>query len=174
MQGCDDIRVEGVVLAAGDKLQPAAGIDIPVRVPGKGRKAALVRLEFCETGALQPAGGTTETLFDDLAMQSYGLEKLGAPVAGDGRDAHLGEDLVQALVDAAPIAVQRPADGLGTVSVPLGDAEIGQPGMNRRCAEADQDSELVGIAGSTGIDDQVGVAAQAGFDQVVVNGAGRQ
>lgn len=69
-------------------------------------------------GPLDAAGGAGEAEIDHLLVQAHGLEKLRAAVGGDGRDAHLGADLVQPLVDALAEVAQELGDIL-VIDLPL-------------------------------------------------------
>ncbi len=97
------VRIVGVVLAAVDVLQQTALGDGLARIPGKLVERLLFGFELCETDAVNAAGGAREAQIDDFVVQADDFEQLRAAVTGDGRNAHLGNDLVQALVDALAI-----------------------------------------------------------------------
>jgi hypothetical protein len=150
-----------VILAIVDVFQQSAGLqrlaDIPC-IPGQ---AALIVVQILELCPLDAAGGALETEIDHIAVQTDGLEQLRAAIAGDGRDSHFRHDLVQALVDALAVIVE----GAGGVPLPnlsaahhVAQAIVGQIRKDGGGAVPDQAREVMGIAGGSGFDHDVGVA----------------
>ena len=109
-------------------------------------------------------------------MQADDLEQLCATIAGDRRNPHLRDDLVQTLVDALAIALRHL---LGRLVLDLTGARhfvergVGQIRVDHRGAVADQAGEVVWIACGRGLDDDVAVAAQTFLYQPVVDGSDR-
>ena len=95
------VGVVGVILAAVDVFQQAALVDLLARIPRDPVELPLFVLEFVEADTVDAAGRARKTQVDHFAVQADDFEQLRAAVTGDGRYAHLGDDLVQALVDAA-------------------------------------------------------------------------
>ena len=174
LQGLHHVGVEGVVLGVVHVLEQAAR---PRRrgAPGVFGQGARVGRQFREAGALDPAGGASEAQLDHLPRQADDLEQLRAAVAGDRRDAHLGEDLQQPLVQAAAVAALDRREALRVefaAALQLGQRLQRQIGMHGGRAVADQHRHVVRVAGGAGVDQQVGAAAQPGADQRVVHRAG--
>ncbi|MNZ67067.1 hypothetical protein D3C78_853020 [compost metagenome] len=173
LQGVDHIRVVGVVLATVDELEQAALLDRLARAPGFSGEQLLVALEVDETRTLDAAGHAFEAQADHFFGQAYGLEQLSTTVGGDGGDAHLRQDLQQALGDAFAVVledlVQVAQHFAGADQV--GQHFIRQVRVHRRGAEAQQHGEVVRITGSGGFDQDVAVATQAFFRQAVVDRA---
>ena len=96
-----------MVLAAVDELEQAALTDRAHRVEGEACEFFLVVLEVVEIGAGDARHGAGEAQLDDFLVQADALEQLRAAIAGDGGDAHLGQDLEQALVGALAVVGQR-------------------------------------------------------------------
>ena len=98
----DGVGVERVPLAPAPPLIEAARIELRVH-EGVGREGALVAHQglardhvFADAGYARLR--TREVARDELAIEPDRLEDLGAAVAAQRRDAHLGEDLEQPLV----------------------------------------------------------------------------
>ncbi|MCY1511462.1 hypothetical protein D9M68_458830 [compost metagenome] len=176
LQGVHHVRVVGVVFAAVDELQQATLLDRLARAPGFGGEQLLLVLDVEETRALDAAGDAREAQLGDFVGQADGLEQLGAAIGGDGGDAHLREDLQQALGDALAVVLEHLVEVAQHFAGAdqVGQHFIGQERIDRRGAEADQHREVVRIAGGAGFHQDVAVAAQAGPDQAVVHGADGQ
>ncbi len=176
VQRADHIRVVRVVLAVEDKLHQAALIRRLARIPSRLGQMGLIVFEVAEPCALNAVDGAFKAQRHHLVVQAHGFEQLRAAIAGDGRNAHLRDDLVQTLVDA--LAVR-----LGERCIVLGGGElallahvvqrgIGQVGVNHAGAIADEAGELVRVARGGGFNGQIAVAAQALGYQPAVQGAG--
>ncbi|EKD40313.1 MAG: hypothetical protein ACD_75C00096G0001, partial [uncultured bacterium] len=104
LQGLDHIGVIGVVFAAVDILEQAAPVKrLMDPLPGKSGAFFLILLEIGKAGPFDPADHAGETEVGHFAGEPHRLEQLRAAVGGDGRDAHLREDLQQALIDSFAI-----------------------------------------------------------------------
>ena len=105
-------------------------------------------------------GVPAEAALDDASVEAEALEDLAAAIAGDGRDAHLGHDLEQALVGGLEIVVLGGV-GVGIVLVRRAEgarAAQRQPRADRAGAVADQRGQVVHVPRVAGLDDQVHVA----------------
>ncbi len=107
LQRADHIGVVGVVLTAVDELQQAALLNRLAAAPGFGGQRLLLGLEILEARPLDTAGDATEAELHDLVGQADSFEQLRTAVRGDGRDAHLGDDLHQPLGDALAIVLEH-------------------------------------------------------------------
>ena len=176
LQQAHHVRVVGVVFAAVDELEQTALLDRLAGVPGFAGQQLLLGLQIGEARALDAAGDATEAQPDHLVGQADGLEQLGAAVGGDGGDAHLRQDLQQALGDALAVVLERlvqVAEHLAAADQ-VGQHLVGEERIDRGGAEADQHGEVVRIARGGGLDQDVAVAAQTLLGQAVVHGADRQ
>ena len=180
LQGHDHVRVVHVVFAAVHVLQHAAHIRALQVVPGAHGELAGLIVQTGEADAGHARGGVREAQVHDLVIQPDDLEQLRAAVAGHGTDAHLGDDLGQALVDALAVAA---ADlRLLAALAQLQDAApaqveqglVGQVRIHRGGTEAEQAGHVVRVARGAGFQDQVDVAAQPGVGEVVMHRAGGQ
>ncbi|KAG0776598.1 hypothetical protein G6F22_012457 [Rhizopus arrhizus] len=180
LQGGHYVRVVHVVLAAVHVLQQAADIHVLLRIPGLRAQLARVGIEARETGATDARGGIGEAQVDHLRFQADDLEQLRATVAGHGADAHLRDDLRQALVDALAVAaadlrlLAALAELEDAAAAEVEQGLVGQVRVHRRGAEAEQAGHVVRVARGAGLDDKIHVAAQAQPREVVVDGAGGQ
>ena len=102
MQRVEDVGVVGVVLAAALAEPDEPGlVERRLRrrerglVPARGR-----RRRACRSRCRRPRTTVNrEARVDDLGAEPEGLEDLGGPVAVDGRDPHLREDLQHAVLE---------------------------------------------------------------------------
>ncbi|MNO77987.1 hypothetical protein D3C76_691100 [compost metagenome] len=175
MQGVDHVRVVGVVLAAVDKLEQAALGEGFALQPGLTGQIELILLDIGKIGALNAAGDAPEAHGDHGAGEAHGFEQLGAAVAGDRADAHLGHHLVEPLVDAVAVVEHGLAQAhLEHAFLDLfGKGLIGQIGVDGGGAKAQQHREVVRIATAGGLHQYVGVAAQVVVDQGALHRAHR-
>ncbi len=173
LQGVDHIRVVGVVFATVDELQQATLLDRLARAPGFGGEQLLVAFQVDEARTLDAAGHALEAQANHFLGQAHGFEQLGTTVRGDGGDAHLRQDLQQALGDALAVVlehfVQVTEDFTGADQV--GEYFVGEVRVHGRGAEAQQHGEVVRVASGGGFDQDVAVAAQALLGQAVVHRA---
>ncbi|CCF70123.1 hypothetical protein XAPC_3853 [Xanthomonas citri pv. punicae str. LMG 859] len=180
LQRHDHVGVVHVVLAAVHVLEQAAHLRLELVVPGTHGQLARLGVQPHQVHAADPRRGVGKAQVHHVRVQPDDLEQLRAAVAGDGADAHLGDDLGQALVDALAVAA---ADlRLLTALAQLQDAApaqveqglVGQVRVHRGGADAEQAGHVVRVARGAGLDDQVDVAAQAHLAQVVMHRAGGQ
>ena len=176
----DRIRRPHVLFAAGAIGILAAGLECigEHRIVAEGRAMHAQRLfgHLEDADALDVGTGTAEVLVDQFAIEADGLEDLRAGIGHVGRDAHLRHDLVQTLADGLDVVL----DGLvgrqigAQTGVQLGEGFHREIGMDGLGAEACQQREVMDLAGRAGLDDQSGGGAQAGVDQMLMDGRGCQ
>ena len=178
MERFDGVGVAGVVLAALAEADEARAVELCTRRhrrPPRGGQRVLG--QGGEAEAADDGGGTGQAGVDDLVGQAERLEDLGAAVAVDGGDAHLGGDLEDAVLQRRPQAVL----GLGRVGL----AELVGVGQQRHALQRQAGADGVGavaeqaghgrdVAGVAGVDHHRGVGPQPGGDQPVVHRAGGQ
>src|SRR5690606_40078929 len=90
--------------SAVDVAQEAAGLGQGGVVPAVLGQGPGVALQALEAGAADARGRALEAQRHHLVGQAHDLEQLRAAVAGDAADAHLRQELEQALLDPAPVA----------------------------------------------------------------------
>ena len=168
-----------MVLAAVHELEQATVLDRLHGVPRALGQVLLVFLQIFEACALDAAGRAVEAQAHHAGRQTDDLKQAAAAIAGDGRDAHLGHDLEQALADGLAIAAAQ----LGTLGLLELDPTlahhveqrlIGHVRIDGRRAIADEAGEVMRITRRTGLDDQVALAAQTQLHQTMVDGTGGQ
>ena len=141
-------------------------------------RSRLSRAMTSSVDALDPAGGAGEVLVDQLLAEADGFEDLGAAVALHRGDAHLRRDLDDALVGRLDVVLLRllGREALGEQALLLHVRERLERdvGVDRPGAVADQQAEVVHLAGLAGLDDQPGLRARALADEVVVDGRRRE
>ena len=172
----DRLGVEEVIFPLAAPLISAApvqdgGPDLAVGV-GAGVVVEGLAGDLLQADTADPGGGLVEVLGDQVFAQADSLENLGAAVAGDRADAHLGHHLDDPLLDRLAVLL----DG-GVVVDPLlhhplldhvvqgleGDVGVDGPG-----AVAEQEGEVVVLAGVAALHDQPGAGPQALAHEVVV------
>ena len=171
----DHVRVVHVVLAAMHELEQPPLAHAFRRIPRAFRQVVGVRLEIRKIRALDAAVGTLEAERHDLRAQAHDLEQLGAAVAGDGRDAHLGHDFEQTLADAATIAptqfLTRIVVGDGALAHQVEQRLIREIRIHRRRAVAQETGEVMRVARGARFDQDIALATQARLDQSMMHGA---
>ena len=182
LQQVDGLRVDQVLLAA--KRAPRGNAERGqllgrgALLQGQGAVVALVELAL-HAGGVQTAdarGGVREVLLHQGIVQAQDLEDLRAVVALHRGDAHLRHDGGDAghngavVVGHGLIAGDRDLAALAQVA----DALVRRIRVDARRGIAHQAGEIVRAHRVAGLDDQVGVGAQAHGDQVVMNGSQRQ
>ena len=106
--------------------------------------------------------------------QTDNLEQLAAAIAGNGRDAHLGHDLEQALADRLAIAATQ-LSALAVVEFDAAFAHdveqclIRHVRIDAGSAITDEAGKVMRITRRAGLDDQIAAAAQTHLDQMVMN-----
>ena len=175
LQRADYVRVVGVIFTAVNIFQQTALIQRLTDQPGAFRQIQQILLEVIKARAADAADNAEEAQVGNLTMQANRFEQLRAAVGGDGRDAHLRHDLVQAFVDAVTV-VQHHGTIIflnGLVINQFRQRLIGQVRIDSRGAEAQQHREMVRVTGAGGLNDNVGIAAQALIHQAGLNRAYR-
>ena len=177
----DGLRIEQVILAVLAPLVLAAGIehvavDLPVR-----ERPLVPEQDFLgddvDADAVDARGRPGEILVDDVLLQADGLEDLRAPIALDGRDAHLRHHLHDALHGGLEVIL---AGGLvvDARQQPLAEHVVerleGEVGIDRAAAVADQQREMMHFARLAGFEHQADAGARAFADQVVMQAGDRQ
>ena len=167
-----------MVFAAVHVLQAATGFDALGIEPRPLRELARVFLQVGKGRALDAAGDAREAQGHHFGRQAYDFKQLRAAITADGADAHLRQDLQQALLQAAPITAAEFHCLVATLAFQrAASAErrqglVGEVGIDGRGADADQAGDLVRIARGAGFYQQVAVATQADVHHMVVDGAG--
>ncbi len=130
--------------------------------PGARGQAARIGLEVGEARALDAAGHAGEAQRHDLVGQADDLEQLRAAIAADGADAHLRQDLQQALLDAAAVAATQfgrlvAALALERAAAAQRRTASGRPGRDTPRSRRRRSGRPSGaVARAAGFDDQVG------------------
>ncbi len=172
LQAQHHLRVVGVVLLAIHVFEQAA----PVNgqrwcgcLPGQ---YFLVFFKLFKTSTLDAAGCAGKTQFHHLLVESDNFKELRPPVRGHGGDSHFRHNLEQAPAQALAVAFLGLFKGQGkrAFTAALLYNGIGQIGIDGSSAIGNEAGHLVGIAGTTGGHQQVGVAAQAGAGEMLVHG----
>ena len=177
------LRVEQVDLALAAPLVLAAGDQRAVVGAHAVRRvgAAVVGEhllgEHVEPDAAQARRRAGEARVDHVLAEPDGLEDLRAGVGGDGGDAHLRHGLAHALAERLD-QVLRGGRRVDAGDVAAGgevlDGGHGQVRVDRGGAVAQQQRDVVHLAGVGGLGDQPDAGARALLDQVLVHGAGEQ
>ncbi len=122
-------------------------------------------------------GVQVKYLLDELGVEADGLEDLGAAIALDGGDAHLGGDLEDAFDGGLDVILE----GLLAANVleqALADQVVEglerQVGIDGADAVADQQGEMMHLARFARFEHQAGAGAGAGADQVMVQAGDRE
>ncbi len=151
---------------------------------GLGRKSPGVTRErflrdVAEVHAQHLRNRAVEGVVDDIGMKPDGTESLRAAVAGQGRDAHLGHDLEQALFECVTVILRGGGDVDGLVArlhLSLGDKPVQRGkrnvGIDRRRAVTEQTGELVDIAAFRRFADEARPGALVDADEVMMDRAG--
>ncbi len=176
LQGVDHVRVVRMVFATVHELEQATLLDRLARAPGFGRQGFLFGFDVDETRALDAARHATKAHLADFFRQADGFEQLRTTVGGDGGDAHLRQNLQQALGDAFTVVLEHLVEVAqhftGTDQVT--QHFVREERIHRRRAETDQHRKVMRVTGGSGFDEDVGVAAQALFGQAMVHRTGGQ
>lgn len=179
------LLVVGVVLEAGTRLNEAEVLELLVVLLGEALGPELLRLalEVVEGHAADARNRPGEALVHDVAAEAVHLEDLGAVVAREEGDAHLGEDLLQALLKAALVVALGVGDrDVGELAAldevlragrrpPLAHDLVRHVGADGMGAVPDQDGHVVRRHAGGRVGDDRRVRAQALADEVVVDGA---
>ena len=116
-------------------------------------------------------GREREVLLDQLVGEAQDLEDLRGVVALHRGDAHLGHDGDDARRDGAVVggAGLLGSEGELAAGAEVGDALMGQVGVDAARRVAHQAREVVRTDGVAGLHHEVGAGAQAAADEVVVH-----
>ena len=180
----DDRRGDGVKLAAAADAVEAGvaelkrGGFLPFLDWQRGGVGHLVTSEglagdLLEADTLDLRRGAGEALLDQFGRDAGSLEDLGAAVAADDGDSHLGHDLEQAALERL-LVVEL---GGGEVDLDralldhLADGLDGQVGVDRASAITDEAGHLVHITRLAGLADEADAHALAGAAKVMVHGS---
>ena len=130
--------------------------------------------DFGEVDTFDGCRRAREVALDKRTRQSDRVENLRAAVRLIGRDAHLGHDLENALVDGLDVAVN---DFLFVhffrKHVLVGQQGIeGEPRIDRLGAIAGEHAEMVNLARVAGLDDQTDRGPQSLADQMMMDAGG--
>ena len=176
----DGVGVPLVDLAVAAPLVSPTGVQVQgcvnlVLREGKVVPLQLLFLHHLQADALDAGRSPGEVLVDKVLVQAHGLENLGALVALHGGNAHLGHDLEQALF----VGLDEVLDGVVWLG-PVQFATVGQVlnggqsqvGIYGTGAIAQQQAEVVNLAGFARFHYQAHPGASAFPDQVVVDSGG--
>ena len=103
MQRLHHIRVIGVVFATMHVFEQAASCYRLPTFPGLLRQMNLLSFQISKAGALNAADCIAETEIHHLIMQSHDFKQLGATITVDRGNSHLGDDFIQAFIDALAV-----------------------------------------------------------------------
>ncbi len=155
--GANRERVVGVVLSG---LAEAHAAVVRHRL---GSLASGV-LDVVQVGAADPRGDRGEAQLHHLGTEAERLDDLGAAIARDAGDSHLGHDLQQSRLERLSVARR------GFIA----HGRERQVGMDRRRADGDQAGEVVHIDAVAGDGHDVGCHSPTGRKQMRVHGADRE
>ncbi len=165
-------RVPDVVLALDAELVEAARVEAVALERGELARAGVGR-DPLEPDAADARGRAREVAGDERAPEPDRLEDLRPAVALDRRDAHLREDLEQALADRLDEPLLRLVDrqlaevACGVQARDRVERDVRRDGGG---AVADQQREVHDLARLARLDDQAAAGARALADEVVVHG----
>ena len=182
LEFADGCRIEQVVLTAFAVLIMAAddqfGFGFGERLKGEGVLHLGFACEHIEADAFDARCGAREVGFDQMLIEADGFEDLGAAIALQRADAHLGEGLEQALVDGldevllgviAGDAVGQKAAALEIVQ--RFDSEVR---IDRAGAVSDEEREVHDFARLTALDDERDLGAGLLLHEAVVDRGHRE
>ena len=137
---------------------------------------ARLPFEMGQSEARHRARRAAEIGLDERFIEAERLEYLRAAIGLQGRDAHLRHHFQDAVLERVPVAVQRIATAQWVVDggSQIGDAGIGQPGMDGVGTVAQQGAEIVHPARLAAVDDDAAPGAQARAQQVMMQPRHRQ
>ncbi len=183
LQQVDGLRVEQVDLALPAPLVLAADLQAAVlqgaRVGHEGQRVPdrHVAGDGAEAAAAGAGGAAGEVLVQHFLVDPEHREHLRGAVGADGGDAHLAHHLEHALAQRVHGVLDRLGRGdVAEQAVPgqvLGAFQH-QVRVHRAGAVAQQQRDVVHLAGVTGLDDQRDLGPGLLPDQVLVHGGGEQ
>ena len=126
--------------------------------------------------AADTAHGVGEIFLDDVFPDAHDLEDLRGLVGLDGRDAHLGGDLHDAVQYRFVVVVDRRVGVLVEEALldTLFDALMGQVRVDRPGAVPEEGREVVDTAGLRTLEDDGDGGPLLGPDQILLHGRDRQ
>ena len=173
-----DPGLEGVRLAFLAVAVKAALVQVTA---GRGECLAVARehvvRQLLQVRAAEVAGGAAEVGGHQLVGQPHDLHELRAVVGAQGRDAHLGDDLEQSLLQAGQVALRSPPAGVRELAARFCrrfHRLQGQVGTDRLRPEGDERGDLVVVAGLAGLDDEARAHPEAPPHEVLVDGGDGQ
>jgi len=182
LQEVDGLGREQVGLAIDAPLVDAADgqhvtVDLTLGIRGVVAGEDLLG-DDVEADAADARGGPGEVVIDHVLAQAERLEDLSAAVALDGGDAHLGHDLHDALGGGLHVVLA------GGLVVDAGEHALVDHVVDRleddvrvdhAHAVADEQREVVHLAGLAGLEHETGAGAQTLADEIVMQaGDGQQ
>ena len=130
------------------------------------------------TDAADRRGRAGEVVLDQLFGDAEGFEHLRAAVGEQRGNTHLGHDLEQAGVDGGLVieAGLLGGDRFGRLAGggQCGDQLERKVGVHCIGTEGEQGGDLVNVTGFAGFDHEVGLQAQAGADQLLIDRTDRE
>ena len=133
--------------------------------------------DFVKTDSGDLRRGSRKAAFDNAGRDPDRFEDLGSLVAVEDGDAHLRHDLENAFFERLVVLCQGLLHG-DPVEFPFlvlldefTDGLVGEPGADRRRAEADEAGDVVGVTRLGRIDDEAGVHALFHEAEVVMHRA---
>ena len=132
-------------------------------------------LQLGQTDPPDQRGGAGEVAIHQVLAQSQSLEGLRAPVAAQGRHAHLAHDLEQSFLHGRDVPVDclldRQVAGHPTGRLKVRDALENQIRVDAARTEPHQGGEVMHLSRLAGLHGQTAQVALAPADQVMVSGA---
>ena len=182
LQQVDAARVEQVEFAVPAELVLAVHVERPAAHRGGGERLGMLLRGFArdlgQADALHARRGPGEVAVDQIALEPDRLEDLRPAVGLDRRNTHLGHDLDDALDRGLDVAVDRVRvlrAGQQALADHVVEAGIHQVRVDRLRAVAEQQAEVVHLAGLAGFQHQPDPGPGARADQVVMQpGDGQQ
>jgi len=163
----------GVVTSTREERRGSAGRSTSrlMACPGLG-------CDLVQADPFDPRGGSAEVGGDDLTVQAHGLEHLGASVATEGRDPHLGYDLQQALAESLDVVVEGGGRS-DVLAQPVSQCQVdqsleGEVGVYGRGAVAQEKRHVHDLARLAGLDDDVHARPPGAAQEMLVDGGDRQ
>ncbi len=175
LQLIDGLRIPVMVFALDAVVDLAAEVELADRRRFVRHAMPPERLlaDLADPDAFHARGRAGEVAVDELVIESDGLEDLRAAVRLHGRDAHLGEDLEQPLVDRLDeFAFRRlRVEALRQIVVAFHVHERFEHeiGIDRAGAVADQAGEMMHVPRFAGLQDQADFGSGAFAHEVMVD-----
>ncbi|CAI8167434.1 MAG: Uncharacterised protein [Synechococcus sp. CC9902] len=185
VQGLGQFRIVAVILSATAVAHEAEEFEfaaIELREGFGMHRQGLVG-ELRKRHARHSAGGAGEGRLDHIGSQTDGFKDLSTVVAGEQRDADLGEDLAESVLQGNPnigldpfriqrrqLALIDPLPGLGVLK-PMAGGLPGEPGADRTGAVTDQTGDVMGAPALSGIRNERTTQPKLLAQQVVMNRA---